>query len=145
MSEPWNPCSNPVTLDEINAPILKKFPYVVSTKTNGVRVQVMMIRHPTTQLPIVLMVDRNTTFYDVGASALSNVDDEVRDSICKGTILDGELVERFDHTWAFVLFDVVAFDNKSLRHVVSLSKRLEAIWSWYGPLCETRATFLSNG
>jgi hypothetical protein len=38
MNDPWNPCSNPVTLDEINAPLLKQYPYIVSTKSNGVRV-----------------------------------------------------------------------------------------------------------
>lgn len=67
MGQAWNPCSNPVTLDEVNAPLLKQYPYVVSTKTNGMRVQLMVTRHPSTRSLTILMVDRTMAMYDVGA------------------------------------------------------------------------------
>jgi mRNA capping enzyme, catalytic domain/mRNA capping enzyme, C-terminal domain len=101
MSEAWNPCSNPITLDEINAPLLRKFPYIVSTKTNGIRVQLMVIRHPVTFQLVTIMVDRNMGMYDIGIACLNGCD-------AVGTLLDGELVERTDGKWAFILFDVVA-------------------------------------
>lgn len=116
MGTPWNPCSNPVTLDEINVPLLKQYPYIVSTKTNGIRVQVLIITHPTTHSPMLFMVDRNTHFYDVGASLIGDKMHE----LCEGSILDGELVERTDGVWAFVLFDVIAIQNRTVRRVPSL-------------------------
>ncbi len=104
MGEPWNPCSNPVTLDEVNAPLLKQYPYVVSTKTNGLRVQVMITVHPMTGSLVVLMVDRTMGMYEMGVQMLGSVGEEMR----LGCILDGELVERSDGRWGFILFDVIA-------------------------------------
>lgn len=129
-SAPWNPCSNPVTLDECNAPLLRAYPYVISTKTNGVRVQLFCLRHPATRAPLALMVDRNVNFYDVGALCLAGE----AERLAAGAILDGEFVRARDGGWAFVLFDGVAFDSAPLRHAKSLKRRLERVWESYGAL-----------
>jgi hypothetical protein len=86
---------------------------------------------------MVVMVDRNTSFYDVGASLVGNKMHE----LCEGTILDGELVERTDGQWAFILFDVVALQNRSMRRVPSLQERLESVWSIY---TELPRAFMAN-
>lgn len=116
MEHPWNPCSNPVTLDEVNVPLLRQYPYIVSTKTNGMRLQVLVTRHPVTKSLVVLMVDRTMSMYDVGAQTLGYGGDEMLD----GCILDGELVERSDGKWGFVLFDVVANRGRCCRKIPSL-------------------------
>lgn len=138
MGEPWNPCSNPVTLDEVNAPLLKQYPYVVSTKTNGLRVQLLVTVHPATRSLAVIMVDRTMGMYDVGVQMLGYQGDEMR----AGCILDGELVERTDGCWGFILFDVVAQRGVSTRRIASLKDRLETVWEWYESLS---TTVLPNG
>lgn len=51
--------------------------------------------------------------------------------LADGCILDGELVERTDNKWGFVMFDVIAFGGRPQRYVRSLQTRLEMVWELY--------------
>ncbi len=56
--------------------------------------------------------------------------------------MDGELVERMDGKWGFILFDVIAQRGRVMRRVLSMKDRLESVWEWYERLPKT---VLPNG
>lgn len=113
--ERWNPCPNPVTLDELNLPIVLNYPYTFAEKTDGVRVQ--LIACCPNRMPYLGMIDRKGNVYRMDPVVSMGVSDLV--------VLDGEIVQGHrDDVFYFVMFDCIFGGGRCLRYEKDLFKRI---------------------
>jgi len=98
--ETWNPCPNPVTLDELNLPIILNYPYIVAEKTDGVRLQFLFVNG------YVAAFDRSGTCFKIPYPLPSNM--------ISMAVLDGELVidEKNPNKYYYVVFDCIFINNR---------------------------------
>jgi len=117
--ERWNPCPNPVTLDELNLPILLNYPYTFAEKTDGVRVQLIYC-NPNRTIYTGL-IDRKGNIYKLELKGTEAETLQGSDFF----VLDGEIVQGFkDNVFYFVMFDCIFANNRCLRYEKDLFKRL---------------------
>jgi hypothetical protein len=111
-NETWNPCPNPVTLDELNIPIILNYPYIVAEKTDGIRIQVMFHNG------YVAGFDRAGTCFKIPYPMPSNM--------YGTTVLDGELVvdASNEKKYYIVIFDTIFINNRCQVQEKDLLKRI---------------------
>ena len=102
------PAPQPVSLERRDIFKLRKFPYLVCPKSDGMRF--LMVCTMINNSRKVLMVDRAFRFYEV--------EQLFDDGIYNNTIFDGELVETGENKeWTYVIHDCIVFkgDNVSQK------------------------------
>jgi hypothetical protein len=116
------PGPNPVSLDSTHFPALKKEPYYVCEKTDGVRHLLAcctLLRPAAEPLKLVALVDRAMNAYVLPVA-------RVPKAMFQGTLLDGELVwNRALAHWQFLVFDAVTVSGIPVLNC-TLRARLEA-------------------
>ena len=115
------PGSNPCSIARHDLSKLKRHPYLVAHKSDGVRYLLFLtVRPGTTEDPVALMIDRARNMYEVDVMA----PDEY---FLRGTLLEGELVwkQPEQHEMIYLVFDalLVAGDSYVRR---PFSERLAA-------------------
>lgn len=99
-----NPCSAPTSLLREHLRQIQDG-YVVTEKTDGVRY--LLVLGTWQKEAFACMVDRAMKIQQVELNAPSH--------LFKGTVFDGELVQSFDKTVKFLVFDCIQLDGESLR------------------------------
>lgn len=99
------PGPQPVSIERRHFGLLKRQPYLVSEKTDGVR------NFLTSHEEGVFLVDR--AFHT----------ESVKIRVPKGTLLDGELVKAKNGRWLFMVYDAVQVKGEDLRNL-DLNSRL---------------------
>jgi len=108
------PGAQPISIERVHFPILKKADYVVCEKTDGVRHACVCITFQDKK--ICALVDRSQTLYLLAL--------RVPTSMYQGSIFDGELVKDKDNKWNYMVYDCLMIDNIHVAHI-NLIKRLE--------------------
>lgn len=104
---PIFPGPQPVSIERRHIPLLRKDPYVVCEKTDGVRFVFISFKHNGKR--ICTFVNRNLEFYVVPVK------------IMKDTVLDGEVVKCNDGKWVYMVYDAVCDGDFSERYSVAKS------------------------
>ena len=118
------PGPNPVSLDTSHYPMLRREPYVVCEKTDGVRFALLCCcvpgAHPLDEpLRVAALVDRK------GSSFLLPLR-HVPTALFQGTLMDGELAwNKADASWDFLVFDAVVVSGVPVLNA-PLKDRMEA-------------------
>ena len=128
----------PVSIERKDLYKIKKFPYVVSNKTDGVRFMMICVRYK--DEPYCVLVNRSFTFCAVNDQKF---DEEVYD----GTLLDGELAKNNKGEWHYLVHDVVSAagrdvskDNWSDRNM-NLTKIVDTAYKGPGQFTTTIKEF----
>jgi len=145
-----NPAPNPVSLTREHLPLLRNELYVAAEKSDGVRYLLLISKFSTGDRPFAVMVDRAFKMYQIEIFAPHYV--------YHGSLFDGELVwDKKSNCLKFLIFDVVAYAGKSVRHHYFL-QRYEIInqaflsqeeWGKdhikdYSVACETASAFAAE-
>lgn len=115
------PGSNPVSIAREDLPKLRKHPYLVAHKSDGVRYLLFLTLRPgSTEDPVALMVDRAQNMYEVDVLA-------PEEHFLQGTLLEGELVwcQPDQNEMIFLVFDALFVAGTSYVNR-PFSERLEA-------------------
>lgn len=121
-SASYFPGSNPCSIARSDLAKLKRHPYLVAHKSDGIRYLLFLTLRPgsTTEDPVALMVDRARNMYEVDVLAHE-------EHFLNGTLLEGELVWRQpdQHEMIYLVFDALSVAGVSYANR-PFSERLEA-------------------
>ena len=102
----WFPGCQPVSIERKNFKFIKDNDYVICDKTDGVRYVLVCITYE--DLKYCFVLDRNLDIY--------LIDICIHNDLYKGTILDGELIQEYDKSWSFYVFDTVMYAGELIKH-----------------------------
>jgi hypothetical protein len=109
------PGAQPISIERVHFPILKRGRYVVCEKTDGIRHACACFMFGDKKMCV--LIDRSQTMYLLPI--------KVPTSMFQGTLLDGELVKSTaDGKWYYMVYDCLLIDNVHVAHLDSI-KRLE--------------------
>jgi hypothetical protein len=112
------PCPNPSNLERKDLPTVSCQEYVVSPKTDGTRLFLLMGALETTGQKYSVFIDRAYTLYPVRFAAKHQ-------ELYSGTLLDGEMTREINGDSLFTVFDAVAVEGFDLKRY-PFSQRKEA-------------------
>lgn len=99
------PAPQPVSLERRDLFKIKKFPYLVCVKSDGMRFLMLCVNVKGTNK--CYMVDRAFRFYEV--------EHKFPNDIYKTTLFDGELIKCNDNKWSYIIHDCISYKGKSVK------------------------------
>jgi hypothetical protein len=122
-----NPVANPKSLTRKDLAILKKTPYVVSEKSDGVRYLLLLGTYPaqillsaSQQQHFSVLIDRANRIFQVQLYAI--------EPFFEGSLFDGELVcGKYAERHIYLIFDVIAYQGDSSIQKENYVKRHEIV------------------
>jgi len=102
------PGPQPVSIERKHIPLLKSQRYLVTEKTDGERFLLVVTDLEMDDNSYAVLVNRKNQVYLIDAA--------VQATVCKGTILDGELIRTKQNRYEFLVFDCVYAFGESCMH-----------------------------
>ncbi len=101
------PAPLPVSIERKNFDALKKFPYVISLKSNGTRYLLMAYNEK------VYLIDRVFDFYQVSQNFNKNIYGSTTETSC-GLLLDGEMMPGPEGRNEYIVHDCICLFSKDI-------------------------------
>lgn len=99
------PAPQPVSLERRDLFKIKKFPYLVCVKSDGMRF--LMLCTTVNGVGKCYMVDRAFRFYEVKQT--------FKDPIYRNTLFDGELIECANGRWKYIIHDCISYKGINMK------------------------------
>jgi len=116
------PFSNPTSIQAAHIPIVKKTPYWITEKSDGLRVALLLVR-TATGAEVSYLMDRRGQLYGFPVQCIRPYFD--------GSVFDAELVQNRDGSHTILVFDVGALAGDTSLARDSLGVRLEELRSTF--------------
>ena len=108
------PGPQPISIERKHFGLLKKNPYVICEKADGIRHALVALIYDTKKYCV--LIDRSQDIYLLPLN--------LPKPMFQGSIMDGELVKTEDGGWAFMIYDCLLISNKPVSHL-PLTTRIE--------------------